>query len=443
MEYISASLILIVSAATNTIRTRRKQALRGINPSLVNELDNLCPEPDPTFLFGANSLKRLRELNNEQSQLDKLSKPPNAKRPRPSGQGNTSQNSNQFFRKGPIGGAGPVGRTSITVQTSIPNQAHTGATMLPGGSINSPRPLKRFMRPILAPPNAARLSFFLNNWLLIRPGPEIRHYVKGVQFDTTQNLYWTTPPHNCISTAEQRLAANQEIDRLLVMGAIETVEKTYFLNPIFLRLKTSGQWRLILNLKALNKHLNPPHFKMEGLHCIKYTVSQGNWLAKIDLKDAYLSVGIQKEFRKFLQFLWQGKTFQYRAMPFGLSIAPYVFTKLLSYLRSQGIKISYESPTNYHKDQISVSENSAQGQLLSQRTVSTDRIAELHQSSYPNSPFILPSPSVRPNINAPVVEQLQPTCPSFPIISGEHHLVDDKGGRLEFQPNSEARDKPR
>ena len=89
-----------------------------------------------------------------------------------------------------------------------------------------------------------------------------------------------------------------------------------------------------------------------------------------------------------------------------------------------------------------MSENSAQGQLLSQRTVSTDRIAELHQSSFPNSPFILPSPSVRPNINAPVVEQLQPTCPSFPIISGEHHLVDDKGGRLEFQPNSEARDKP-
>ena len=199
------------------------------------------------------------------------------------------------------------------------------------------------MRPTLAPPNAARLSFFLNNWLLIRPGPEIRHYVKGVQLDTPQNLYWTTPPHNCISTAEQHLAANQEINRLLVMGAIETVEKTYFLKSNFSPAKSSGQWRLILNLKALNKHLNPPHFKMEGLHCIKYTVSQGNWLAKIDLKDAYLSVAIQKEFRKFLQFLWQGKTFQYRARPFGLSIAPYVFTKLLqrplSYLRSQGIKI--------------------------------------------------------------------------------------------------------
>ena len=85
IEHVSASLILIGAAVTNTVRTRRRQALRSINSSLANELDTVCTEPDPTLLFGPNILKRLRELSNEQSQLDKLAKPLNSKRLKTSG----------------------------------------------------------------------------------------------------------------------------------------------------------------------------------------------------------------------------------------------------------------------------------------------------------------------------------------------------------------------
>ena len=55
-------------------------------------------------------------------------------------------------------------------------------------------------------------------------------------------------------------------------------------------------------------------------------------MAKIDLKDAYLIVAVQEMSRKFLQFLWKGVIYQYKATPFGLNIAPYVFTKLLKRL---------------------------------------------------------------------------------------------------------------
>ena len=52
-------------------------------------------------------------------------------------------------------------------------------------------------------------------------------------------------------------------------------------------------------------------------------------LIKLDLKDAYHHVAVHPQFRKFLAFLWEGKVFCFKAMPFGLSIAPAVFTGLM------------------------------------------------------------------------------------------------------------------
>ena len=66
-------------------------------------------------------------------------------------------------------------------------------------------------------------------------------------------------------------------------------------------------------------------------------------MVKLDLKDAYLSVPIHPSSQKYLQFSWEGQSWQFRALPFGLSSAPYVFTKLLkpvvSTLRKLGIRI--------------------------------------------------------------------------------------------------------
>ena len=42
-------------------------------------------------------------------------------------------------------------------------------------------------------------------------------------------------------------------------------------------------------------------------------------MINIDLTDAYLSVPIHQESQKFLRFIWQNKTYQFKAMPFGLN----------------------------------------------------------------------------------------------------------------------------
>ncbi|XP_013930876.1 PREDICTED: uncharacterized protein LOC106556402 [Thamnophis sirtalis] len=65
----------------------------------------------------------------------------------------------------------------------------------------------------------------------------------------------------------------------------------------------------------------------------------------IDLKEAYLHVPICKAHRRYLRFTYAGQHYQYRAMLFGLSSAPRMFTKVLvavaAFLRSRPVRLHY------------------------------------------------------------------------------------------------------
>ena len=83
------------------------------------------------------------------------------------------------------------------------------------------------------------------------------------------------------------------------------------------------------SLKALNFWVHPQHFKTEGIHTLREIVAQDNWLAKLDLKDAYFTVPIDQEHRKFLRFVVDKVQYQFTCLPFGLSCPPWAFTKVL------------------------------------------------------------------------------------------------------------------
>ena len=68
---------------------------------------------------------------------------------------------------------------------------------------------------------------------------------------------------------------------------------------------------------------------MEGLHCLKFLLEQGNLLCKIDLKEVYFSVPLNKNSQKFVRFQWSGNLYQFLCLCFGLGPAPGILTKLL------------------------------------------------------------------------------------------------------------------
>ncbi|KAI2643946.1 ORF V: Enzymatic polyprotein [Labeo rohita] len=129
-----------------------------------------------------------------------------------------------------------------------------------------------------------------------------------------------------------------EIAVLLAKGAIETVPsaemKKGFYSPYFIVPKRGGGLRPILDLRVLNRALLKLPFKMLTLKHILTYVRFQDWFVAIDLKDAYFHVSILPRHRPFLRFAFEGRAYQYKVLPFGLSLSP-VFTKGNGHSHSQ------------------------------------------------------------------------------------------------------------
>uniref|UniRef100_A0A2D4J0A8 ribonuclease H n=1 Tax=Micrurus lemniscatus lemniscatus TaxID=129467 RepID=A0A2D4J0A8_MICLE len=150
-----------------------------------------------------------------------------------------------------------------------------------------------------------------------------------------------TPPNQflvCPRSADlkKRQLMNLAINHLLEIAAIQPVAPEFqgrgFYSQLFVLPKSSGGWRAILDLKRLNRFIKYRKFKMHTLQSILVSVRQGDFLASIDLTEAYLHIPIRPSHFKFLRFCYEGRHFEYRAMPFGLSSAPRAFTKILAAL---------------------------------------------------------------------------------------------------------------
>ena len=136
------------------------------------------------------------------------------------------------------------------------------------------------------------------------------------------------------------------IRSLISKGAISVVNPCpqQFISTLFLVEKGqgTGEFHLVINLRALNRFLPNEKFKMEGLHTARFLLCKGDYMMKPDLKDAYYAVPIHPESRKYLRFQFKGTTYEFRCLPFGLSLAPRVFTRIpqpiVAKLRSEGIQ---------------------------------------------------------------------------------------------------------
>lgn len=113
-----------------------------------------------------------------------------------------------------------------------------------------------------------------------------------------------------LSTTEA-MQCTIEIERLCQVGALAIAEpmENQFLSSFFLIPKSSGGVRFILNLRDLNRYISPPHFKME------------DWI---------------------LRFQWRNILYEFTSLLFGLSTAPYIFTKIVrpvvKALRARGVQ---------------------------------------------------------------------------------------------------------
>ena len=165
-----------------------------------------------------------------------------------------------------------------------------------------------------------------------------------IEFQIAPAEYQEHIPKNNFSVAEIPIV-DEEISKLIKKGVvIESQHVTgQHISPIFLRSKSGGTFRLILNLKRFNELQRKLHFKMDTIWSILNLIRKDCFMTKLDIKDAYYSVPIKLEDRKFLKFMHKGKLYEFCAVPNGLSPGPRKFTKLLkpplSVLRKQKVNV--------------------------------------------------------------------------------------------------------
>ena len=155
----------------------------------------------------------------------------------------------------------------------------------------------------------------------------------------------TKKPPQITFTQKEEEYMQEEIRSMLGKQAISEIESSPegFYSQMFLVPKKDGRQRPVINLKRLNQSVKTEHFKMEGIHMLKDLLKAGDWMATIDLKDAYFMIPMAQEDREFLRFQWKDKAYQFNCLPFGLSSAPWVFTKstrpIVATLRELGLRL--------------------------------------------------------------------------------------------------------
>jgi len=166
---------------------------------------------------------------------------------------------------------------------------------------------------------------------------------------TSDQWVLNVTPRQFVFSHEQRLFVEAELQELLLERAIELVGTGQrpaglrLVSPVFCVPKSSGSWRLVHDLRLLNSQLHAPKFKLEGLDKAAVLLQPNCWMVKLDFRRGYYHVDVDLGSRDWLGFQIGENLYRWNVLPFGISMAPYTFTRVVGvvvrHLRRLGVRI--------------------------------------------------------------------------------------------------------
>ena len=198
-----------------------------------------------------------------------------------------------------------------------------------------------------------RLSFFAQAWKEAGADPDLQSLVRDghrIRFDEGPPVCTLPDPKFETKLPEPKMeVVRAEIKTLLEKSAIrkltheEAVATPGYYSQIFAVPKPNGKWRVVINLKPLNEHVLKESFRMETAKDVRSLLKPGDFAAVIDLTDAYYTVKLHEDSRRFCRFIVDGQIYEYIALPMGLTCSARVFTRVALFmdakLRWKGVRI--------------------------------------------------------------------------------------------------------
>ena len=165
--------------------------------------------------------------------------------------------------------------------------------------------------------------------------------------------FWDVPPayysKNNASALKNIDFVENSITELLESECIKQLSyKPHVVNPLSVSVHPNGKKSLILDLRYVNHFIKKLRIKYDDWKIASHMFRKNGYMFSFDLKSGYHHVEIFQPHQTFLGFSWdfQGETrfYVFTVLPFGLSVAPYIFTKILRPLvgwwRANGIYIA-------------------------------------------------------------------------------------------------------
>ena len=239
------------------------------------------------------------------------------------------------------------------------------------GGVETPLP-NDSSKASLSPPVGGRLRSFRRDWLTKKCSQNVLNIITNgyvlpfrskpnlIRFPLILSEYKAQQKDQALATCIQSLLSKNAIER------VDNVKSLGFYSRLFLVPKPHQRWRPVIDLSRLNTFLHVDQ-------SIRTSLIPGEWVASIDLSDAYLHIPIHPSSRKYLRFCYKAQVFQFTSLPFGLATAPQVFTMIVKEVKlmalSRGLRIH-----QYLDDWLIRSQSQEEAQ------VNTQAVVELTQS---------------------------------------------------------------
>lgn len=150
---------------------------------------------------------------------------------------------------------------------------------------------------------------------------------------------------NHAGATRERGWVSEQIATHLKKGHVSRVDRSFakVINPLDTVPKANGKLRMILDCRLVNGYLPHINFRLENLSVLPHLMHHKALMFTTDLESAYFHIPMHPDSRPYLCFEWEGLTYCMNVLPFGLSLAPYIFTKTLrpvvSFVRSLDVTV--------------------------------------------------------------------------------------------------------
>lgn len=164
-------------------------------------------------------------------------------------------------------------------------------------------------------------------------------------------------PFNCKNYPvpyRYREQVNKELQQMITDGILER-SKTNFINPLVIVQKKDKTIRICLDARNLNKITEPQFEQPESIEAIMGRLGNKKIFSKLDLKNSFWLIPLERDSRKYCGFKVDGNIFQFKVVPFGLSTASAALVRAMQIILNK-----YEQFSTHYIDDILIFSNNVE-----------------------------------------------------------------------------------